>query len=74
MSGPARRGDSGGPIFNDRGRVVGILWGTDGKTVIGVQAGRLHVALEEATKFYRQQADWPDLHLVPVVVSAGNRA
>ena len=67
MSGPARQGDSGGPIFNERGRVVGILWGTDGKTVIGVQAGRLHVALQEATKFYRQQADRPDLHLVPVV-------
>ena len=67
MSGPARQGDSGGPIFNERGRVVGILWGTDGKTVIGVQAGRLHVALQEATKFYRQQADRPELNLVPVV-------
>ena len=67
LSGPARQGDSGGPIFNERGRVVGILWGTDGKTVIGVQAGRLHVALQEATKFYRPQADRPDLNLVPVV-------
>ena len=74
MSGPARQGDSGGPIFNERGRVVGILWGTDGKTVIGVQAGRLHVALQEATKFYRQQADSAGPAPRPRGVSAGNRA
>ena len=48
MSGPARPGDSGGPIFNARGRVVGILWGTDGQTTIGVQVGRLHIVLKEA--------------------------
>jgi hypothetical protein len=48
ISGRARGGDSGGPVFNHRGRMVGVLWGTDGKEVVCVQAGRLHVVLDEA--------------------------
>ena len=45
ISGHARGGDSGGPVFDRQGRVVGILWGTDGRTVVCVQAGRIHVML-----------------------------
>jgi hypothetical protein len=48
FSGHARQGDSGGPVFNANGKVVGILWGTDGTKVVGVQAGRLHLALQTA--------------------------
>jgi thioredoxin 1 len=48
MSGHARPGDSGGPIFNEQSHVVGVLWGTDGQHVIGVQAGRIHQLLDEA--------------------------
>ncbi len=48
ISGHARAGDSGGPVFNRRGRLVGVLWGTDGKEVVCVQAGRLHVLLDSA--------------------------
>jgi S1-C subfamily serine protease len=48
LSGHARQGDSGGPVFNERGRLVGVLWGTDGEEVIAVQAGRLHVLLDAA--------------------------
>jgi thioredoxin 1 len=48
ISGHARGGDSGGPIFNQQGRVVGVLWGTDGQHVVGVQAGRIHKLLDEA--------------------------
>lgn len=56
LSGYARQGDSGGPIFNSAGRVVGVLWGTDGSEVVGVQAGRLHVLLDEAVaKIYEQK-------------------
>ncbi|HLA85985.1 MAG TPA: serine protease, partial [Thermoguttaceae bacterium] len=48
LTGAARQGDSGGPVFNSRGELVGILWGTDGRTVVATQCGRLHVVLREA--------------------------
>lgn len=41
ITGGARDGDSGGPIFDRRGRLAGILWGTDGGTITGTQTGRL---------------------------------
>lgn len=34
LSGPARSGDSGGPILDERGRLVGLLWGTDGRVTV----------------------------------------
>jgi len=49
ISGHARPGDSGGGVFNERGRLVGVLWGTNGNVVVGVQAGRLHLLLDAAT-------------------------
>ena len=48
LSGHARQGDSGGPVFNAHGRLVGVLWGTDGEEVVAVQAGRLHLLLDAA--------------------------
>ena len=37
LGGSARQGDSGGPVFNDRGQLAAVLWGTDGGD------GRRHV-------------------------------
>ncbi len=54
ISGHARGGDSGGPVFNKRGRLVGVLWGTDGREVVCVQAGRLHVLLDQAVAAIEQ--------------------
>lgn len=47
LSGHARQGDSGGPVFKD-GKVVGVLWGTDGRSVQATQFGRLHTILTSA--------------------------
>lgn len=45
ISGMARQGDSGGPIFNDRGELVAVLWGTDGRVVGGTYCGRIRLFL-----------------------------
>ncbi len=41
LSGMARDGDSGGPVFNQRGELVAVVWGTDGKIVAGTYCGRI---------------------------------
>lgn len=45
VTGGARDGDSGGPIVNARGEVVGILWGTDGFRTVGTYCGRIRAFL-----------------------------
>ncbi len=39
VSGAARGGDSGGPMLNASGEIVGIIWGTDGETTRGAFCG-----------------------------------
>ncbi len=46
MSGTAIEGQSGGPIFDTTGALVGNLWGTDGQTVVGLMAGKTHSFLK----------------------------
>jgi hypothetical protein len=41
LSGRARDGDSGGPVFNASGDLVAVLWGTDGRMVGGTFCGRV---------------------------------
>ncbi len=49
MSAAARQGDSGGPIFNNRGELTGVLFGAgDGKTS-GSYGGRVHQFLQLAS-------------------------
>ena len=41
LSVPARNGDSGGPILNDRGELAGVLFGSDSSCTMGSYCGRL---------------------------------
>ncbi|MCR5162893.1 MAG: trypsin-like peptidase domain-containing protein [Thermoguttaceae bacterium] len=41
LTGKARMGDSGGPIFTLDGQLAGVLWGTDERSVYGTWAGKI---------------------------------
>jgi len=54
LSAPARQGDSGGPIFNSRGELAGVLFGTAGGQTSGSYCGRVRMFLESVRDdFYR---------------------
>jgi hypothetical protein len=50
LSGTARQGDSGGPIYTADGQLCGVLFGTDGRRVNGASVGRVRLTLELAMK------------------------
>jgi len=66
ISGRARGGDSGGPIFDSAGRVAGILWGTNGTEVVGTQVGRLQLVLNRAIEQSPAQSQVASSQLAPV--------
>ena len=41
-----RSGDSGGPMLNTQGEMVGVIWGSDGKTTFGAYCGRINQFLD----------------------------
>jgi hypothetical protein len=45
LSGAARQGDSGGPVLNERGLMVGVLFGTNGRVVDATYCGRVRAFL-----------------------------
>jgi hypothetical protein len=56
VSVPARQGDSGGPIVNDRGELAGVLFGAgDGRTT-GTQVHRVRSFVNQALQELREQA------------------
>ncbi len=74
MSGSARQGDSGGPVLNEQGELVGVVWGTSGRTVLATQCGRLHAILSRAAgpfSFERQYTTIVNQRpIVPVIPTA----
>jgi hypothetical protein len=52
VSASARQGDSGGPMFNDRGELAGVLFGSSGGTTSGSHCGRVRTFLQPL---------WPDI-------------
>lgn len=59
LSGSARQGDSGGPVFNQRGELVAVLWGTDGRIVGGTYCGRIRKFLARLLGQRRTQRPQP---------------
>jgi len=54
LSAPARQGDSGGPIFNSRGELAGVLFGTAAGQTSGSYCGRVRAFLTSVREdFFR---------------------
>jgi len=51
LTGRARQGDSGGPVFNAQGELAAVLWGTDGRTVTGTYCGRVDRFLQQTGRY-----------------------
>lgn len=47
MRGAVRQGDSGGPVLNRRGELIGVVWGTDGQNSYATYSGRIQRLLSE---------------------------
>ncbi|HOM17566.1 MAG TPA: serine protease [Thermoguttaceae bacterium] len=51
LTGRARQGDSGGPVFNAQGQLVAVLWGTDGRSVSAAYCGRVDRFLQQTGRY-----------------------
>ena len=57
LSVAARQGDSGGPIFNNRGELAGVLFGSARGTTTGSYCGRVRWFLAQVTDQFRDTLD-----------------
>ena len=62
----ARQGDSGGPIFNDRGELAGVLFGAGQGTTLGSFEGRVKTFLASLAPDIGAHGDAPQVALKPV--------
>ncbi len=65
IDGPARQGDSGGPVYNASGEIVGVLWGTDGSDAYATYCGRVLKTLCDYSPSFAAppaQVDTPSQH------------
>lgn len=72
ISGYARQGDSGGPVFSTTGKVIGILWGCnfqEPSRVMIVQAGRLHLLLNQAVEKINREEQPRTVHVKPTAMT-----
>lgn len=54
LSTSARQGDSGGPIFNQKGEIAGVLFGTADGTTTGSYGGRVRAFLESTLPDFKR--------------------
>ena len=60
LSGAARLGDSGGPVLDRQGRMVAVLFGTNGRVVDATFCGRIRRFLEGLSpRFHNPQPQMP---------------
>jgi len=57
LAAPARQGDSGGPIFNQRGELAGVLFGSAFGRTTGSHSGRVRWFLDRVWPRFRQLTD-----------------
>jgi hypothetical protein len=66
LSGAARLGDSGGPVLDRQGRMVAVLFGTNGRVVDATFCGRIRRFLEGLSpRFRNAQPQMPPAPSVP---------
>jgi hypothetical protein len=72
VSTSARQGDSGGPIFNARGELAGVLFGSDGGNTSGSYAGRVREFLQVSWSS-REPAEGPGARVAANPQRGGDR-
>lgn len=65
LAAAARQGDSGGPIFNGRGELAGVLWGEGGGYTMGSYCGRVRLFLAGVIPDGPRENATPNLVNVP---------
>jgi len=65
VSAQARQGDSGGPIFNDRGELAGVLFGAGAGTTSGSYCGRVKRFLASIAPKLDQRVDVSNIAAAP---------
>ena len=68
LSAPARQGDSGGPIFNSRGELAGVLFGSAGGHTTGSYCGRVQRFLATV------EGDFQRLHPGSTMIAQGSES
>ena len=63
INGPARQGDTGGPVYNANGEIVGVVWGTDGVDAYATYCGRVLKTLQDYSPTFAPVA--PTLDAAP---------
>ncbi|MBR4833989.1 MAG: trypsin-like peptidase domain-containing protein [Thermoguttaceae bacterium] len=65
IDGPARQGDSGGPVYNADGEIVGVVWGTDGQDAYATYCGRVLKTLCDYSPTFDPDASLPEPPTLP---------
>ncbi|MBP3556874.1 MAG: trypsin-like peptidase domain-containing protein [Thermoguttaceae bacterium] len=65
IDGPARQGDSGGPVYNASGEIVGVVWGTDGDDAYATYCGRVLKTLCDYSPTFAPDAIQADAEQAP---------